>query len=166
MKWMTHQAGALAAALALQADPELSAGMVLGAVLPDLAEHILSGGSRKVFARIHRGFFHWFGLYLLLLVPIQGLSLPPSSLLLLDGVLLGACSHLLLDGLNPTGVPLFPFRRHPRLRLNLVATGSPGEWCFLAGFLLAIGLGGYRLDPVWLRRLGSLLESDFPRKLF
>jgi inner membrane protein len=157
MKWMTHQAGALAAALAFQADPALSAGMVLGAVLPDLAEQILSRGNRKLFFRIHRGFLHWFGLYVSALVLIQGLSLPPSSLLLADGVLLGACSHLVLDGLNPSGVPLFPFRRHPRLCLNLVATGSPGEWFFLAGFLAVIGLAGYRLDPSWLRRLESLL---------
>jgi inner membrane protein len=157
MKWVTHQAGALAAALAFQADPALSAGMVLGAVAPDLVEQALSRGNRKLFFRIHRGFFHWPGLYLLLLVLVQGLSLPPSSLLALDGVLLGACSHLALDGLNPSGIPLFPFRRNPRLGINLAATGSLGEWCFLAGFLLVIGLGGYRLDPSWLRRLESLL---------
>jgi inner membrane protein len=157
MKWVTHQAGALAAALAFQADPALSAGMVLGAVAPDLAEHTLSRGNRKLFFRIHRGFFHWPGLYLPLLVLVQGLSLPASSLLLLDGVLLGACSHLVLDGLNPSGIPLFPFRRNPRLGINLVATGSLGEWFFLAGLLLLIGLCGYRLDPSWLRRLENLL---------
>jgi inner membrane protein len=158
MKWLTHQAGALAAALALQADPGLSAGLVLGAVLPDLAEHTLSRGNRALFFRIHRGFLHWFGLYLPLLVLVQGLSLPPPTLLLLDGVLLGACSHLLLDALNPGGIPLFPFRRNPRLRLPLVATGSLGEWCILAAFLLLIGLGGYRLDPSWLHRLTRMLH--------
>ena len=164
MKWLTHQAGALAGALAFQADPGLSAGMVLGAVLPDLAEQVLSLGNKKLFFRIHRGFLHWFGLYLLLFVPAQGL--PPSSRLAAEGVLLGACSHLLLDGLNPSGIPLFPFRRNPRLGIKLVATGSPGEWCFLAGFLLVIGLVGYSLDPSWLRRLESLLESDLLRKPF
>jgi inner membrane protein len=153
MKWITHQAGALAGALALRADPGLSAGMVLGAVLPDLVEHMLSRGNKKLFFRIHRGFLHWFGLYFLLFVLVQGLSLPPLSRLPAEGILLGACSHLLLDALNPGGIPLFPFRRHPRLSINLVATGSLGEWCFLACFLLLIGLGGYTLDSSWLRRL-------------
>ncbi|MDR1360003.1 MAG: metal-dependent hydrolase [Deltaproteobacteria bacterium] len=159
MKWVTHQAGALAAALTLKADPTLSAGLVFGAVLPDLAEHLLSRGDKSLFLRIHRGFLHWFGLYLALLVLVQGLSLPPTTLLALDGLLLGACSHLLLDALNPSGIPLFPFSRNPRLRLPLVSTGSLGEWCFLAGLLLLISLGGYRLDPSWLRRLENMLWS-------
>jgi inner membrane protein len=157
MRWLTHQAGALAAALACNMEPRLMAGMVLGAVLPDLAEHAISRGNKRIFFRIHRGVLHWFGLYLAGFAPVLMAPLAPDAANLLLGLLLGACSHLLLDGLNPGGVPLLPFRSRPRLRLNLIATGSPGEWFLLAAFFAAIALCGHRLDPSWLRRLERML---------
>lgn len=155
MKWITHQAGALAAAVWFQADAALSAGMVFGAVLPDLIEQTVSRGNKAMFLRIHRGVLHWFGLYALALLAVPMLPLGPGQRALAAGAALGALSHLIMDGLNPTGVPLLPFRRNPRLRVNLLSTGSVGEWCLLAGLLGLIALGGYNLDPSWLRRLGN-----------
>ncbi len=161
MKWITHQAGALALAVWFQADPLTTAGMLGGAVLPDLAEQTISRGNRKLFWRIHRGVLHWFGLYVALLLAAGAAPLPPTQRAALAGLALGALSHLLMDGLNPTGVPLLPFRERPRLRWNLVATGSPGEWCLLAGLIGLLALGGYTFGPQWTDRLlrfaGSLI---------
>ena len=153
MKWITHQAGALTAAVWFQADALLSAGMVFGAVLPDLIEQTVSRGNKAMFLRIHRGFLHWFGVYALALLAVPLLPFAPGERALIAGAALGALSHLLMDGLNPTGVPLLPFRRNPRLRVNLVSTGSVGEWCLLAGLFALLAFGGYKLDASWLRRL-------------
>ena len=155
MKWITHQAGALTAALWFKADTTLCAGLVFGAVLPDLIEYAISRGDKSIFMRIHRGFWHWFGLYALALAAALALPLPPRERTLAVGAALGAISHLVMDGLNPSGVPLLPFCREPRLRAKLVATGSLGEYCLLAGLLALIALGGYSLDESWLRRLAG-----------
>ena len=157
MKWITHQAGALAAGVWFQAGTTLCASLVFGAVLPDLIEHAVSRGNKAVFLRIHRGFLHWFGLYALALAAALALPLSPEEQTLAVGSLLGAISHLILDGLNPSGVPLLPFRRKPRLAANLVATGSLGEYCLLAVLLVLIALGAYRSDASWLQRLAGTL---------
>jgi membrane-bound metal-dependent hydrolase YbcI (DUF457 family) len=156
MKWITHQSGALALALLFKADPALTAGMIAGAVAPDMAEHALSRGNRRIFLRIHRGILHWFGLYAGALVAIPLLPLSPAEQQAGAGLALGALSHLALDALNPTGVPLLPFRRTPRARVNLVSTGSPGEYLLLAALLALIGFCGYQLDPAWFKRLARL----------
>lgn len=137
MKWITHQAGALAAALWFQADPAVCVGMAGGAVLPDMLERMVSRGNRRRFLRIHREWLHWFGWYAGLLAAALVPSPAPSVRLLAAGAALGALSHLLLDALNPSGVPLLPFRSRPRLRYGLVSTGSWGEWC-LAGMLCVL----------------------------
>ena len=144
MKWVTHQAGALAAAFLCKAGPLVSAAMVLGAVLPDLIEQCLSRGNRRLFLAIHRGFFHWFGLYAAGLLAAVCLPLPPREQAAVAGLMLGALSHIALDALNPGGVPLLPLRDRPRLRLPLLSTGSLREWIFLAGLLALIVFGGYR----------------------
>lgn len=152
MKWVTHQAAALAAGLCAQADAALCAAMVGGAIVPDMVEQIVARGDRAVFARIHRGIFHWFGLYAAAFVLACTLDLPPTQRTLIAGLALGALSHLILDGLNPTGVPLTPFRREPRLRLGVLATGSAAEYVLLMGLFALIALAGYRLEASWLRR--------------
>ena len=157
MKWVTHQAGALAAALWFKADASLVAGLICGAVLPDLIEHVVSRGNKSMFQRIHRGFLHWFGLYALILAAALVLPLQSGERDLAVGAALGAISHLILDGLNPSGVPLLPFSRKPRLGADLVATGSLGEYCLLAVLLALLCLGGYQLDASWLKRLVNFL---------
>ncbi|MCL2123484.1 MAG: metal-dependent hydrolase [Desulfovibrionaceae bacterium] len=153
MKWVTHQAGALAAALCCKAEPLVSAGMVLGAVLPDLIEQGISRRNTRLFAAIHRGFFHWFGLYAAGLLAAICLPLAPRETAAATGLMLGALSHIALDALNPSGVPVLPLCDRPRLKLPLVSTGSLREWVFLAGLLALIALGGYRLDERWFRKL-------------
>ena len=159
MKWMTHQAGALALALLLDSNPATSAGMIIGAVLPDAVEQAVSFKNRRLFFAIHRGFFHWFGLYLacLLLVELAAPTLQAKALAM--GLVFGALSHLALDALNPSGIPLLPLASKPRLKLSLVSTGSPGEWIFFAGLLCVIALCGYRADGDLLAKLQSFLNT-------
>jgi inner membrane protein len=153
MKWVTHQTGALAVALCFKTEPLVSVAMVLGAVLPDAIELGVSRGNTRLFFAIHRGFFHWFGLYAAGLLAALCLPLPPREKAAVAGLTLGALSHIALDALNPGGVPLLPLRDRPRLRLPLVATGSLREWIFLAGLLALAALGGYQLDARWLKKL-------------
>jgi inner membrane protein len=153
MKWVTHQAGALAAALLFKAEPHVSVGMVLGAVLPDLIEQGISRRNKRLFLAIHRGFFHWFGLYAAGLLVAVCLLPAPHEKAFVAGLMLGALSHIALDALNPNGVPVLPMCGQPRLKLPLVSTGSLREWIFLTGLLALIVLGGYRLDERWFRKL-------------
>ncbi|MDR0238753.1 MAG: metal-dependent hydrolase [Deltaproteobacteria bacterium] len=153
MKWITHQAGALAAALWFKAEPLVSACMVLGAVLPDIIEQGISRRNARLFLAIHRGFFHWFGLYAAGLLAAICLPLASHEKMAAVGLMLGALSHIALDALNPSGVPALPLHDRPRLKLPLVSTGSLGEWGILAGLLTLIALGGYRLDARWLKKL-------------
>ena len=155
MKWITHQAGALAAAVWFQVDTVTGVAMVGGAVLPDFAEQVICRGNQKLFWRIHRGILHWFGIYALLLAA-AGLVPDPGVRMMLAGLALGAISHLLMDALNPTGVPLVPFRERPRLKYPLVSTGSAGEYGVLAVLAAVIVFGVYRLKPDWLSQIGRL----------
>lgn len=60
----------------------------------------------------HRGFLHSL-LALILLIAAFALARPPIELIAAFG--LGYISHLFLDGINPSGVPLFyPFKRRIR----------------------------------------------------
>ena len=151
MKWITHQATAVAAALALHLPLEGVAATCAGAVLPDVLDQRIAGlaptrgGRQKVFNAIHRGTTHWFGWWLAICVAAFVLS--PGSLGSLKfgsahldslgrdallGLGFGGLSHVLLDMLTPSGVPLTPFSRQNKLSLNLCSTGSLGEYCFLA----------------------------------
>ena len=159
MKWITHQAGALTMAVWFQADPVITAAMLGGAVLPDFAEQALCRGNRKLFLRIHRGFLHWFGIYAAMLLLAVVVPLDARQKAGLAGLAIGALSHLMLDGLNPTGVPLLPFREKPRLRWNLISTGSMGEWIFLAALLVLLALGGYEFGEEWLQRIFRLART-------
>ena len=141
MKWITHQTAAVAAALALHLPLEGVAAACVGAVLPDVLDQRvagLAGGKKtrqKVFNAIHRGTTHWFGWWLALLLAALVASapaLPPAWRGVPPGLGLGGLSHVLLDMLTPAGVPLLPFSRKSRISLHLCATGSLGEYCFLA----------------------------------
>lgn len=141
MKWITHQATAVAAALALHLPWEGVAAACAGAVLPDVLDQRMAGlaptrrGRQKVFNAVHRGTTHWFGWWLALCV--AALCVPPHALGELGGQALlglgfGGLSHVALDMLTPSGVPLTPFSRRHKVSLRLCSTGSIGEYCFLA----------------------------------
>ncbi len=154
MRWFTHKSVTLAGAVWLGASVPALLGALVGSILPDCLDRFLAGGDRERFWRVHRGFTHWGGWYVLLIfaVPYVSSALAPdllSSLFpgvglagrgapavqagadVLLGIGFGALFHVILDALNPSGVPLLPWRRRPRLSLNLVATGSWREVAFL-----------------------------------
>ena len=144
MKWITHQAAAVGAALALHLPPAGVLAACVGAVLPDVLDQRLAGlaptrrGRQKVFNRIHRGATHWFGWWLALFLAALFWHLPPLGRAALTGLAFGGLSHVALDMLTPQGVPLQPFSRKGRFSLKLCASGSLGEYCFLAAIALAV----------------------------
>lgn len=81
-------------------------------------------------------------------------SLDPALLVAdaLTGIALGALSHILLDALNPSGVPLSPLGGQPRLRLARIPTGSLLEMLFLAA---ALGLLAWQVPGLqsWISAL-------------
>lgn len=176
MKWFTHQSIAVGAALALNMSPAGVAGVVFGSVLPDVVDQRLSRLTphpQKTFNRIHRGTSHWFGWYAALLLAafasqefwphllqlpsdlISALHLPRSAVsfaktqasALLAGVGFGALTHVLLDMLTPSGVPLNPFSRQNKLSLHVCSTGSLGEYLFLTAGLTVIAVVGHERLP-------------------
>ncbi|KAF0224346.1 MAG: putative membrane-bound metal-dependent [Rhodospirillaceae bacterium] len=115
-------------------DPQSLAAAALGALLPDI-DHPHSWAGRKVrFISVplslllgHRGLTHsalavLAGAVLLAIMGTGWLAAP---------VVVGYLSHLLADGLTPSGVPLlWPHKR--RFSLNLCRTGSVTEIAIVA----------------------------------
>ncbi len=146
MKWVTHQASVACAAVWFKVDPAMGTGLLAGAILPDMLERMVSGRDTAIFNKIHRGFLHWFGLYVLGFAIAYYLDLDAYQKNMALGLMLGALAHLALDALNPSGIPLFPFAKKPRIGYNLLSTSTFKEWLFL-GFILAITtLGAYDTD--------------------
>lgn len=123
---------------------------------------------QRVFNQIHRGASHWFGWYVVLMLCIVALpekmpdmfallkhmglvqgKVPHAGagagagqhmlLLVLAGVAYGAITHIILDMLTPSGVPLMPFSRKKKLSLPLCRTGSIGEYVFLGVWMIIFG---------------------------
>lgn len=130
----THLAGGLATAAGacLLAKPALGTGMIwlvgcaFGSLLPDIDHKgsTLGQKMKPVSAVVgvvagHRNFFHWFLPYLVLAVILHFTA--PQADKITFAVLLGVLSHLFLDALNPSGVPLLPGHRIHLLRIH---TGS------------------------------------------
>lgn len=141
MKWFTHQTVAVAAAIALHMPPAGIAAVFAGAVLPDVIDFKLAGKGpqrQRNFNKIHRGISHWFGWYVLLLLCAMLLPLAPRETDLALGMAFGALTHIALDMLTPSGVPLIPpvpmvgsAKGSGRISLNLCSTGSIQEYIFL-----------------------------------
>lgn len=125
MKWQTHLAGGLAVGALVSTTPAAIIISGISALLPDIdkfnskmgrAAPVLSILINIIFG--HRGFLHSLlaaGLIYLLTLKL----LPAYALYCLAGYL----SHLLLDCLTPSGVPLLwpiPFR----FRIPVIKTGS------------------------------------------
>lgn len=144
MKGLTHMAGgAMAAALTtsvffpaaspLSVAAALTAGVV-GGLVPDV-DHPKStiNHELKVTGKIvsfffsHRGFFHTPFLYLLLGMLVY-LGHPMGIVRLISvAFFAGITSHLLLDCLNPTGIPvLYPLSKK-KYSLLKIHTGGMGD---------------------------------------
>ena len=84
----------------------------------------------------HRTITH--SLLLMGVVSLIGLLLK-FNLWAVLGLNIGILSHLLLDMMNPTGVPLFyPYKK--KYHVCRICTGSAGEWCVLGVMGLLFGL--------------------------
>lgn len=169
MRWITHTTVTVAAALQFHPSVTLTAALAAGSILPDVVDRVISGGNMQIWRRIHRGPSHWIGWYVLLTVAAvtfgpdmndslrtllaefkdilprelwrylgRELQNGPFDTILL-GLGLGGISHIALDALNPSGVPLLPWSMRPRFGLGLVSTGTFGEYVFLGISLLLLG---------------------------
>ena len=143
MRWPTHQVFGLGVGLLARLSPFGLVLVLVGAILPDLLDQCwaaLRAGSRasqqKLFARMHRGISHWFGLWLMPLFFVR--ELPVWSVEAFQALCLGALTLLLLDALTPMGIPLLPLLSKPRLACPLCRTGSWTEGVIF--LLLCFGL--------------------------
>ncbi len=172
MRWYTHTSIPLAAGALYGLPESVLAGLALGCVLPDTIDMLIAGRDQKRFQRIHRESSHWAGWFVLLLliafagndfidhhIDLASLSMPadltPSGMLV--GLSLGALSHVILDALNPSGVPIGPMGGKPRLALNLISTGTWQETVFLAASLLLLGA----INQHSLERIARQLVQSF-----
>jgi len=145
MKWITHQTVAIGTGISLNFTPEIVGSMAFGAILPDIIDMQIAGKGpfqRKIFNKIHRGFSHWFGWYFIIISFSLLYPLANYEKFLLMGCALGALTHIFLDMLTPSGIPLTPSikankKKNARISLNLCSTGSFKEYIFL---LCAIAL--------------------------
>lgn len=142
MKWITHQTGAVLAAMAMGLPLPGIIATCSGAIMPDVIDQRISGLSRskrarqKLFNSIHRGSSHWFGWWLgLFLAPLfWPMPLLPRDML--AGFALGALTHIGMDMLTPKGVPPGPFASMGRIALPICSTGKISEWIFFGAMLL------------------------------
>lgn len=157
MKWITHQCVAVGVAAALGLPLPALAGVAVGSVLPDMIDQSIARMlvfRRAAFNCIHRGFTHWFGWWIALMLPVllKVPVVPGASFeaLAVFGLGFGGLSHVLLDMATMHGVPVVPWSRKKRLALKLCATGSLREYLFLALFLggMALLLGERLLRAV------------------
>lgn len=139
MNYQTHFAGGLAAGAALVSFTHAPPGAMLpalavaglAALLPDidhggsLPNKLLGIGGTVVSAVVsHRSATHSL-MAVFALVFALGLLGVPQLYVLAAGA--GALSHLVLDSLNPQGVPWLLMLNGRKFGLPLVVTGGPGE---------------------------------------
>lgn len=142
----THLAGGLAAAavicqavnLPLAEGLIFTTGCAVGSLFPDIDHESSTVGKRvKPLSSLlhktvgHRTLFHWFVPYCLLAVVLH--LWKPSWDVVTMAVLIGVLTHLFLDALNPSGVPVFP-----GLKLNLLKIKTESGFDKSIGTLLAL----------------------------
>jgi len=128
MTWITHTFFAFATSHILGL-PVLPA--IAGSTAPDWLEDFLG-------IREHRGITHYVVLWVLAFVLAGGLWLWLKHDLILHIVafIYGGLTHLLLDSLTVSGVPLGVGRLRVRIA-GLIRTGKLSEWVFLALLVFA-----------------------------
>lgn len=162
MKWVTHQSLAVAAACVLNMPLEGVLAVWAGSILPDLMEQRftrLFGNRQKAFNRIHRGWTHWFGVWLLFFIRDPSHPLPPLIGNILFGLGMGGLSHVLLDMCTPAGVPMLPWSREKKLSLKICRTGGMGEYTFLAIGLLMLGCALPDVRQIFVRLAQAVFGS-------
>lgn len=162
MRWVTHQTVGVLAALACGLENPAIAAAWPGSVLPDIIDQQrarLRRNTQKRFNQIHRGASHWFGWYVLLLLGGLVVPLTPLARQITVGLALGALSHILLDMLTPSGIPLHPFSRQRKLSLKLCKTGGWGERIFLALALVAFWIFSGDYLALFISRLSLWVNA-------
>ncbi|MBQ7456790.1 MAG: metal-dependent hydrolase [Desulfovibrio sp.] len=145
MRWFTHQVCGVGVTLLGSSDPLVLGCAWLGSIVPDYFDQTISKvfgrnerARQRIFATIHRGISHWFGLWL----GVYALGSFANSLLIrqcVAGFAIGGFFHCALDMLTPKGIPLLPFfRKH--FGAPLVRTGSAGEYVFLAVLVMCLSM--------------------------
>jgi len=130
MTWITHTAFAFFSSSLLGLNTYLA---VVGSTAPDWFEDLFG-------IREHRGVSHyltlWFGAFLLslILLSISNDLIHSFGFYLLSFVF-GGLTHLLLDALTVSGVPLGAYRTRIRIG-GLIRTGKLSEWVFLSFLVL------------------------------
>ena len=141
----------VAGGIAITSVPVLLAGAAAGALVPDI-DHRGSKISRSSAAgsitsflllalTTHRGAIHTPVFVLFCGLVLGALSFFSSGLIgpvLLEGLLIGMLSHLILDTLNPGGIMwLWPISRK-KFHLTSIKTNSLGEWVCASALLAAV----------------------------
>jgi len=104
---------------------------ILGGLIPDI-DHPNSKISQKLkpVSKIinlifsHRGLFHTPILYVIIWGLLTLQIVDPYWRFLINAMFAGIASHLILDSLNPTGIPLFFPVEHKRRNFANIKTGS------------------------------------------
>ena len=170
----THLAGGLAAAavicqavnLPLAEGLIFTTGCAVGSLFPDIDHESSTVGKRvKPLSSLlhktvgHRTLFHWFVPYCLLAVVLH--LWKPSWDVVTMAVLIGVLTHLFLDALNPSGVPVFP-----GLKLNLLKIKTESGFDKAIGTLLALVAVAISctkaLSPMMGRGLAFCCLNGFP----
>ena len=167
MRWMTHQTAAVGLLLSLKFSIGAVVAGFFGSIVPDVIDQKLAKffgfskkGQQQVFGKVHRGFSHWFGLYLLIIIACDYLIIPQWLDEIIIGFGLGGLSHVLLDMLTTKGVPILPLTKKPRLSIPICITGHISEYIFLV--VMCLGFVVYSRDDC-LKYLD--LARDFLSKI-
>ncbi len=160
MKWVTHQSLAVTAAFVLNMPLEGVLAVWVGSTLPDVLEQRfirLFGNRQKAFNRVHRGWTHWFGVWLMFFIRDPLHPFPPFIGNVLFGLGFGGLSHVLLDMCTPVGVPLLPWSRKKKFSLKLCKTGGIVEYMFLVIGLFVLGCALPDVRMLFVRLTQALL---------
>ena len=134
MTWLTHTIFAGTTAHVLGLDPYIA---MLGSTAPDWTEDLFGINE-------HRGITHYLIIWFpaLAITFLLFLAHTPLSLEILSFTY-GAGTHLFLDSLTPSGVPI---KGKTRIRVGgLIKTGKLSEWIFL-GLLVLFSAPLLKLD--------------------
>ena len=126
MTWLTHTTFAYFTSQLLGLSPFA----VLGSTAPDWSEDLFG-------IKEHRGRTHYIVLWFTAFVIALSLYLTTKNALLFHALsfIYGGLTHLFLDSLTVSGVPLGAY--NVRIRITgLVRTGKLSEWVFLACLLI------------------------------
>ncbi|WP_285905170.1 metal-dependent hydrolase [Pseudodesulfovibrio pelocollis] len=142
MKYRNHTVFAVALGVVANAPIPALAGISFGSLYPDKMDAFLSGGSERLFFRVHRGFSHWPWTYVVI---FMGMLFYPDFMRTLYGQFLmgiaaGSALHVLGDMFTPGGCPIYPWSLRKKFGFGWFKTGTVAEYFFTYSFVLLCGL--------------------------